>query len=302
MKSLKILKSGFFRSLSSWKGVLMVWLLMFFLTAAIAMPVRGVLKTAFGNSMMPEKLALGYDLEVFADLGPVLKTLISQISSGFVIAFLIGFVMNAFLTGGLFSSLRGMNSKFSYSDFFREGARNFGAFMIILLAVSLIFPLIFLLIIFVPSVISGAFGDGSERSVLVTGMISVALGLLIMPVILLTADYARAWKVTNDNASGFRALGFGFKQTFRKFRSSYPVMLALMLIQIACTAAVLPVMAVWKPVSGKGVMLLFIVTQVLLFLKFLLRTWRYGSITALREKDGPANENHAHQVLTNENQ
>ena len=297
MKSLKILKSGFFRSLRSWKGVLMAWLLMFFLTAAIAVPVRSVLWSAFGQSIMPEKLARGYDLEVFADLGPVLKTLISQVSSGFVIAFLIGFVMNAFLTGGLFSSLRGMNSKFSYADFFREGARNFGAFLIILLVVSLIFPLIFLLIIFIPYLVSGAFGDDSERGVLVSGLISVVLSILIVPVILLTADYARVWKVTNEEISGFKALGFGFKQTFRKFRSSYPVMLVLTLIQIACAAAVLPLMAAWKPVSGRGVMLLFVVTQVLLFLKFLLRTWRYGSITALREKEGPAIENHSNQLL-----
>jgi hypothetical protein len=39
----------------------------------------------------------------------------------------------------------------------------------------------------------------------------------------------------------------------------------------------------WKPVTGGGVFLLFIVSQIIFFLKAGLKVWRYGSVTALKE-------------------
>lgn len=38
-----------------------------------------------------------------------------------------------------------------------------------------------------------------------------------------------------------------------------------------------------KPVTGGGVVLLFILSQLLFFIKILLKGWRYGSVTKLME-------------------
>lgn len=38
-----------------------------------------------------------------------------------------------------------------------------------------------------------------------------------------------------------------------------------------------------KPVTGGGVVLLFILSQLLFFIKILLKGWRYGSVTMLME-------------------
>jgi hypothetical protein len=108
--------------------------------------------------------------------------------------------------------------------------------------------------------------------------------LLLLPVFLLAADYSRAWKVSNESASGLKALGTGFSLTFKLFRTSYALMLIIVICQTTFGALIIYLISVWKPATGKGVFLLFIVSQVLIYARFLLKTWRYGSVTAFLDK------------------
>jgi len=112
---------------------------------------------------------------------------------------------------------------------------------------------------------------------------TVAFLLLIIPVFLLVADYARAGKASNANLSCFSALGFGFSQTFVKIKSSYILMLFLILAQIALGIIILSILPGWKPVTTSGVFLLLIISQLMFFARLLLKTWRYASVTSLME-------------------
>ncbi len=113
MKILSSLKTGLSRALKSRKGVLIVWFIMFILVLVFIYPLRRSLSSAFGQSMITEKLANGFDIEVFADLGSTLKSLLSFFTAGFMFVGLIGFVLNSFLTAGLFGSVRKESGKFS---------------------------------------------------------------------------------------------------------------------------------------------------------------------------------------------
>jgi hypothetical protein len=79
------------------------------------------------------------------------------------------------------------------------------------------------------------------------------------------------------------ALGFGFSQTFRHFLPSYVTMLIMILSQILFGLIVMFVIPSWKPGTGGGVFLLFISSQLFIYARLLLKTWRYGSITSLME-------------------
>jgi hypothetical protein len=100
---------------------------------------------------------------------------------------------------------------------------------------------------------------------------------------LLVTDYARAWQVSVDNLSCFRAVGIGFRETFTRFWSSLPLMLILLVIQILFILFVCVVVTMWIPATGGGVVLLFLVSQFLFIIKIYLKMWRYGSVTALME-------------------
>jgi hypothetical protein len=150
MKIFSALKSGFSRTLRSWKGVLIVWFSMFILVLVFIYPLRSSLNSAFGKSMITEKLADGFDIEVFADLGPALKSLFSFFTAGFMLVWFIGFVMNAFLTAGLFGSVRKESGRFSFQEFLSAGLKNFWSFLIITVIITFITDFLSILIVGIP--------------------------------------------------------------------------------------------------------------------------------------------------------
>jgi hypothetical protein len=284
MKIFSSLETGFYRALKSRKGVLIAWLTMFFLVLAFIYPLRGSMSSTFGSSMITERLADGFDIEVFADLGPVLRSLLSFLTAGFILVYLIGFVINAFLTAGLFGSVRKRDEKFSAQEFFRAGSKNFWPFIIISLVLTVIINFITGILLVLPITITSMSEAMPERTRITVMIASGAVAFLLMPLYLLIADYSRAWKASHENESCFRAIGFGFSHTFSNFWSSYLMMVLLIVSQIILGIFIILFLPAWKPVTGGGVLLLLIISQLLLFARLLLKTWRYASVTSLMEE------------------
>jgi hypothetical protein len=284
MKIFAPIRTGFYRSLRSWKGVLIIWFFSLILVAILAIPLRGALKSSFGSSMITGKLAEGFNIEVFSDLGPALKSIMSFITSGFMFLMLMGFLMHIFLAGGLFNSLKKETVKFSSSEFFRTSAKNFWSFLVITVAVRIIINFISGLLILIPLVFLGLSREVSEKTIFLILIAGSILFLILMPLFLLVADFARAWQVNNEKLSCFKALGFGIRQTFRKFWSSYPLMLIMLLIQGLFLSIAFSAIPSWRPVTGGGVFLLLIVSQLFIYIRLLLKAWRYAGVTSLMER------------------
>jgi len=284
MKIFSSLKSGFSRALKSRKGVLIVWFSLFILVLVFIYPLRGSLNSAFGRSMITEKLADGFDIEVFADLGSTLKSLMSFFTAGFLCVYFTGFIMNAFLTAGLFGSVKKENGKFSAQEFFRSASKNFWSFLIITLIIDVIIYFYSGLFLGVPIVIVELSETISEKTAFTIVIFAIVFSILLLPVFLLVADYARAWKSANENESGFKAIGVGFSHIFKNFWPSYIMMILLILAQVVLGIFIILILSVWKPVTGGGVFLLLIISQLMLYARLLLKTWRYASVTSLMER------------------
>jgi hypothetical protein len=285
MKLFIAIKSAAFRTLKSVKGVLIIWFLSLLLVSLVVFPLKGILISGFGKSMITEKLAEGINIEVFTDLSSNLKNLLFSFSRGLLILILTGFLMNTFLCGGLFDSLKGSTGKFSAGEFFKASAKNFWSFLFISLIINIIIFFLAILLVMLPiSVVSNAAAQ-EDGAVLKTGIILIPIFLLLVVMLFLVIDYARAWQVSADRNECFKALGFGFRQTFRTFLSSYPLMIILLIVQVLYGLLVLNILPGMKPVTGNGVFLLFLLSQFLFFVKILLKAWRYGSVTSLMEQN-----------------
>jgi magnesium-transporting ATPase (P-type) len=283
MKIINSLKSGLNRAFRVRTAVLLTWLSFFLLSILLIHPLRASLGSAFGSSMITERLADGLDIEVFSDLGKAGKMLVSSLANGVILTFLVAFILNAFLTGGLFGILGKARGKFSAREFFSSAAGNFLPFLGITFVLTVIAAFIFLILILVTMGISDMSdnpGGGPNPVIPVTFS---ALLFLVIPVLLLVADYARAWRASRDEGSCFAALGFGLRRTFRKFRRSYLLMVILILVQMLLLFVVFLMLPAWRPATGGGVFLMLIVSQLLLILRLFLKTWRYGSVTAMME-------------------
>lgn len=281
MKISSSLKSGLRRTLKAKNSTLIVWFCIFILVLVFVFPLRRSLSAAFGASMITEKFADGINLEAFTDLGPAFKSIMSFFTAGLFFTFLAGFLLNSFLTAGLFGSVKKDDIKFSSRDFFSAAAGNFFSFLLISLILSLIIDALFLLLVGLPAGMASASETISDKTIFVILVITGTVYLLLLPVMFLVVDYARAFRTANEDASLFGAIGKGFSFAFSNFRKSYGMMLVLVLAQVALGIVVMLILPGWKPVSGGGVFLLFIVSQLLFIFRLFLKTWRYASVTSM---------------------
>jgi len=280
---LKAIGSGALRSVKAYKGVIVIWFFYLILVSMLTIQTKGALKTGFGKSMITELLQDGINIEVFSDLDTRLDSMFSSFSSGLLLVVVIGILMNAFLSGGLFNSLKGSKGNLTVSEFFRSSARYFWPFLGVTILVSLMMIILGLFLIGLPFGIAFGGDSGPGASTFIIMFIGVIIYLVTVIILLLVADYSRARLVTVEKPSCFKALGYGFSTTFRFFLSSFPMMLLLMIVIILFTWVTLRLISLWNPDTGTGALLLFIVSQILFFCKLLLKAWRYGSVTALME-------------------
>lgn len=275
--------SGFCRTIKVWKGILIIWLTSLFTVSLIAIPVKNFLKAGFGNSMVTERLLDGPDIAALGDLGDSLKNIVAALPSGLILVILLGVILNAFLAGGIFDALKGTGSKFTVARFFSASSENFWSFLVISLIISIIIIILSFFIIGLPvSIVSGA-DSPSEGASFITTVVASIVFLVLSVIFLSVADYARAWQVTQEKKACFRALGFGFTRAFGTFLSSFPLIILIVILQLIFSFFVMKLIGGWRPATGGGVFLLFLMSQVLFFIKTGIKVWRYGSMTALKE-------------------
>jgi hypothetical protein len=276
--------SGAVRSIKSLKGVLSIWFSTLFLVSLIAIPLKSSVNSVLGFSMITEKLKHGINFDVLSGFGTNISTILSALSAGILLLIVAGFLLNIFFNGGLFTTLRNGEEKYSSAQFFRSSGTSFWPFLLITFIMSIVALLSFLLIFNIAFGIAGPRETAPEgarlKAVIIGGLISV----LIMPVFLLVVDYARVWQVTSSKSAGFKAISVGFRQTFKHFFSSYSVMFINMLIQALFGWFVLKFISGFGPRSGVGIFVLFLLSQFLFIIRIFLRVWRYGSVTAMYEK------------------
>jgi hypothetical protein len=284
MRILNPIISGAVSSIKSIKGILAIWISTLLLVALVVLPMKTSIISALGRSMVTEKLKDGINMDVFTDLGTNMTTILSGFTTGFFLIILFGILLNVFFNGGLFSTLRSSEEKYSSSKFFRGSGINFWPFLLITGIISLIILILSVVIFVVAFGIAGSSDTSPEGTRLRAGIISAIIVIAILPIFLLVADYARVWQVTSSKSSGFKAIGVGFKQTFKYFFSSYPVMFINMAVQLLFSWFMVKFILGMGPQTGGGIFLLFLFSQCLFIIKILLRVWRYGSVTTMYEK------------------
>lgn len=285
MNILIALKAGADRMFRAWKNVMLVWFVMLILITSVVSPLRGALQSGFGASMITEKLTSGIIPEAFTDLGPVFSSILSAFSRGFFTLILVSFLLNAFFTGGLFDSVRNDSGERTVKEFMKACVTNFWSYTLILIITDLM--LIFTVLLL--SLISGIFldlsGDHGEVAVFRIIVIALFIFILLLPVILLVADYARAWKAANINGGVFRAIGKGFSHTFGKFAASWPLMVVILLVNALFLWLVVAILPGITPQSGTGIFLLFLLSQGMFIIKLMLKLLRYSAVTCMMESN-----------------
>ncbi len=283
MKILLAIQSGFSRSFRSWKGILIFWFISFATVSMLVLPIKAGLNTALGQSMVTEKLANGINMDVLGDLGKNLRLIGSTLFAGVIGLAFAAVVIDVFIAGGLFSSVGSGSDEPTSENIFRASSKKFWPFLLISLVIYMILILLFVFLIIIPASIAGNAESAPEGIMFRTLAITIPFFILAVSVILLVADYSRAWQTAGLKNASFRALGFGFSQTFKTIFPSFGLMIIMLLLQVLVGWLMIKIIAGFTPATGKGVVLLFVVSQILLIIKFFLKVVRYASVTSLME-------------------
>jgi hypothetical protein len=283
MKIYDPILSGAVRSVKSIKAVLTIWISILLLVCLVALPLKSSVNSVLGKSMITEPLKDGIDVCVLADLGNNLITISSSFTTGLVLIIIGGVLLNVFFNGGLFTTLKNDEEKYSTAQFFRGAGIHFWSFLTITLVISLI--IIFTFLIFTGLAFALAHvGINSHSGLRAPVIVSIIISALFLPVLLLVVDYARAWQVKAYKPAPFKAIGIGFRQTFKNLLSSYLVMFILVFIQVIFSWFMLKFITGKGPQTGFGIFFLFLLSQFFFIVKLLLRVWRYGSVMSMFEK------------------
>jgi hypothetical protein len=283
MKIFRSIGSGAARAMRSWKCIMIIWFISLALVSLYVIPMKGILKTGFGSSTITALLRNGINIDVITDLEQYFYSLLSYFSSGLFFLVFLGILINTFLAGGLFKSLSGSSAVLSVPCFFRASAKYFWYFLGLYLIIVLIILFTGLMIVAVPAglLVKSETASGSLKMIIEIICGSVFMAWLV--ILLLVADYARAWLIAAEKPVFFKALGFGFSEAFGRLGSSFPMMLIIMIVTLLYGWLFSKITGIWKPATGGAVFLLFLVSQLLVFIKVILRAWRYGSVTSLME-------------------
>jgi hypothetical protein len=282
MKDKYSIVSGFCKAIKNWKWILAAWIIALLITAAFVLPLRAAVNNILGSSMITEKLKDGINLDVFANSGFPLKVITGYFGSALPLFLFIGFLFNVFLSAGFFGAMSGKPDTQAAKGFFASASSNFWSFLLISLIIYSIMLLLSLVIIIVPVIFLRESAD--ESTPVVAGKITLAVLLILLPVVIAVADYSRAWQVTSSRKNAFIAIGNGFKYAFRSFFSGYFNLAVVMIMQVLLSLLAFSIISGWKPGSGGGIFLMFLVSQSFFIIRILFRTWRYGTATSLFDK------------------
>jgi hypothetical protein len=283
MKPVSALKSGLTRSLAAWKSILIFWFISLIMAALIVSPVRSILKASLSKSAITDQIAQGINMDVFGDMGPALKSMIAVLSSGIMFMILLSVLINIFLTGGIFDAVKRQKAKPTLEEFFRACARNFRPFAVIMLLLYVISLAMLAITVVFPVSIAANSETAPEGIVVDILRVSGIVFLVLLAIINLAADYARAWQAERESSAGIKAFGFGFSKSFKTFLSSFPLMIFIFILQAATVYFIYRIMAGFAPLRAGGPILMFIVSQLTILLSIFIKVLRYASVTSLME-------------------
>ena len=76
------------------------------MVSLLVVPLKASLNAAFGKSMVTEKLMKGINFDVLGDLGTNLHSIGSSLFAGIILLSLSAILVNIFIAGGLFDSVK----------------------------------------------------------------------------------------------------------------------------------------------------------------------------------------------------
>ena len=276
----------------------------------LAVPMYQSLKGSFGNSLVGDRMAEGFDAlwwEEFNDQsegmektftpfiigkGAILNNLEGLVQMKFfelppaVLIFgLLYIILHTFLAGGILTTFKPDSPHFSMKSFFNGAGEWFGRFLGIML-ISWVFLIVAVGLLhqwFGSLVANMARGSISEVGPFWLALVLDAVVLFLLFFFQMIFDYARIDMVLTENRSVVKSILRGFGMVFKHPGSTLGFYYLIFIVNIAVTLVYILIRG-WIPdTAAWGVLIAFGVQQLFIFAVVWIRCWLYaGQIDVYR--------------------
>ena len=124
----------------------------------------------------------------------------------------------------------------------------------------------------------------NESYLFYTTLIGVIIYLLIFIFMLIVTDYAKVMMVENDEYRPFRTILRSFGFAFKHFLSTYFLYLLLLIVPIVLFLVYFKIESLIGMTSGWGILIIFIIQQLLVWCRVFTKIWILGSELTLYRK------------------
>jgi hypothetical protein len=283
MRIFQVYTEGFNKAMRLPKTVVLLWAISLVGTIFVVAPLERNIGHILDGYLVSELLYDGEDAVAYADIVHAILPTLSSFSISFFLVGAIIFLLNTFITAGLFRVLAGKwKKKYKTGTFLKGADRGFPSFLFVSVATGLIMFLLIIILLLTPLFVVLVNGAGNRflDLILYCGLLIL---FLITPVVLLTADYARVI-ITSDKWTGpSRAVVDGFSLVRTDFMKKWLIMAVWVAVYVVISYITMKIAPYSQASTGFGILLLLIVSQLFVFLNIWLKVIRYGTITALWE-------------------
>jgi hypothetical protein len=306
---IKALLKGFWRVVASPGLIIWLWLVNFIIALPLAWVMTSSLSSSIGGSLVDENLTESFDMGWYGEFEAGAKGLettfsptvvgmgafynnleawlygdLFDMSPGLVGLGVLFILIWALLLGGVLDRYSGSDGMFNLSRFFSNGGKFFFRFVRLAILSGVLYYLIYRLAGWLFTWVEAATLDVTvERTVfLYTVLVAVAVAFLLT-LVNMSFDYAKIITFKENRRSmllaSLRGIGFVFRHPF-KAMGLYYTLVVLGALLLGIYASVAPGA---NQSTTTAVIWAFVVGQVALLVKLMLRLWFYAGQMALFE-------------------
>lgn len=282
MKIIPVYTEGFLKAMRLPKTVVLLWIISLVGSILVVAPLERNIGIILDGSLVAELLYDGEDAVAYSDILHAILPALSSFSISFFIVGVIIFLLNTFITAGLFRVLTGKWRKRYKTGIFLKGAdRGFPSFLFVSVASGFIISLLIIILLLIPFLFAFVNGAGT-RALDIILYCGLLLLFLLTPVVLLTADYARVIITSDKWTRPFTAIVDGFSLLRTNFMKKWLIM-AIMLTLYLIISYITMKIAPYSQSSTGAILILLIISQIFVFINTWLKIIRYGIVMALWE-------------------
>ncbi len=270
MKILKSYKSGLAVSLNSKRMASLVYLVYLILALLLVIPFYSLFNSVAGTSLLPDELLKGFDATAFGEFlrdgGQAFKFYLKGLFPWMILFLVLG----VFFQGGIISWISNDRGRFSTKEFINKCVTYFWPFAKTCFY-TLIIQILFAVLVYLPVSLLVGRDNLADDYIGKTVIIGIAIHLILLIFGTMIAEYTRFFIYRTGNKKVLKSLWKAVKFSFRRFLQLFGMYLMWMIIPLALFMGFYLIRNNWNVNNGLMILFLFLIQQVFIWLRFLLK-------------------------------